>query len=72
MKINIFRQEEGDRFYITFAYDENQGTGFAFTLSTEDLKTLGEKISAEIQEMNKPKEEMVWNPRSQRHEIKRK
>ena len=70
MKINIYKQDEGDRFYITFSYDEKLGTGFAITLSDEDLKTLGEKISAEFKES--PKEEVVWNPRSQRHEIKRK
>lgn len=72
MKITIYRQEEGRKFLINF--DEQtpsgQGHGFAMTLDVEDVKTLNEKLSAELEDLQNSgfREEIVWNPRSQRHE----
>lgn len=73
MNIYIFRQEEGRKFYITFADRNAEGREFgsAITLDVEDFKTLGEKINAEL-EKTEEKSEVVWNPRSHRHEIIKK
>lgn len=70
MKINIYRKEEGKRFYITFDDVTIDGQGFesSLSLNVEDFKTLGEKINTELENLN-IKEEIVWNPRSRRHEI---
>ena len=76
MKINIYKQEEGERYMISFSDVTSNGQGFggSITLDVEDFKTLGEKINAELEDLQKSnfKEEVVWNPRSQRHEIIRK
>lgn len=76
MKINIYRQEEGKKFYITFSDINSNGQEFgsSITLDAEDFKTLGEKINAELEDLQKSnfKEERVWNPRSQRHEYIKK
>lgn len=76
MKINVYRKEEGKRFYITFddVTSNGQGFGSSISLDVEDFKTLGEKINAELEDLQKSnvKEERVWNPRSQRHEIVKK
>lgn len=70
MKITIYKQEEGKKFLIQF--DEQtpsgQGHGFAMTLDVEDVRTLNEMITNELEKLDAPEEEMVWNPRSQRHE----
>ena len=76
MKISIYRQEEGRKYMISFddVTSNGQGFGGSVTLDVEDFKTLGEKINAELENLQKsePKEEVVWNPRSQRHEIIKK
>jgi hypothetical protein len=76
MKINIYRQEEGRKYMISFddVTSNGQGFGGSVTLDVEDFKTLGEKINAELEDLQKSehKEERVWNPRSQRHEIIKK
>lgn len=70
MNINIFRQEEGKKFQISFSDVNSNGQEFggSIILDVEDVKTLNEMISKELQEMDNPKEEIVWNPKSQRHE----
>jgi len=76
MKITIYKQKEGEKFLISFSDVTSNGQEFggSFTLGIEDFKTLGEKINAELENLDKsePKEEVVWNPRSQRHEIIKK
>lgn len=72
MKVNIYRKEEDKRFYITFDDVTIDGQGFesSLSLNVEDFKTLGEKINTELENLNNNlKEEIVWNPKSQRHEI---
>ena len=65
MKVNIYRKEEGNRFNISIGRGENE---FQFNLTAEELETLHDKISEELKKTEKEKNEMVWNPRSQRHE----
>ena len=69
MKINIYKAEENNRFYISINRGENE---FRFNLTSEELKTLHDKISKELNKPEKEKTELVWNPRSQRHEIVKK
>ena len=69
MKINIYKAEENNRFYISIGRGENE---FRFNLTPEELKTLYDKISKELNKTEKEKVELVWNPRSQRHEIVKK
>ena len=59
MKINIYRKEEGKRFYITFdeVTDSGQGFGSSIFLDVDDFRTLGEKINTELEELNKTKRE---------------
>lgn len=59
MKINIYRKEEGKRFYITFdeVTDSGQGFGSSIFLNADDFRTLGEKINIELEELNKTKRE---------------
>lgn len=70
MKINIFRQEEGKKFQISFSDVNGNGQEFggSIIMDVEDVKMLNEMISKELQDLNKPEEEIVWNPKSQRHE----
>lgn len=76
MKISIYKQEEGEKYMISFddVTSNGQGFGGSITLDVEDFKTLGEKINAELEDLQKsePKTEVVWNPRSQRHETVKK
>lgn len=77
MKINIFRQEEGEKFYITFADRNTEGREFgsAITLDMEDAVKLNEMLTSELKSLDKSemeKTEVVWNPRSHRHEIVKK
>ena len=65
MKVNIYRKEEGNRFNISIGRGENE---FQFNLTAEELETLHDKISEELKKTEKEKNEMVWNPRSHRHE----
>lgn len=69
MKINIYKVEENNRFYISIGRGENE---FRFNLTPEELETLHDKISEELKKTEKEKNEMVWNPRSQRHETVKK
>ena len=69
MKINIYKVEENNRFYISIGRGENE---FRFNLTSEELKTLHDKILKELNKPEKEKVEMVWNPRSQRHEVVKK
>lgn len=69
--INIFKQvDNGLKYQINF--DDKTGSGqsfgFSITLSVEDMRLLGKLISEELEDLGKPEEEVVWNPRSQRHE----
>ena len=59
MKINIYRKEDGKRFYITFdeVTDSGHGFGSSISLDADDFRTLGEKINTELEELNKTKRE---------------
>ena len=65
MKVNIYRKEEGNRFNISIGRGEDE---FQFNLTPEELEILHDKISEELKKTEKEKNEMVWNPRSHRHE----
>lgn len=69
MKINIYKVEENNRFYISIGRGENE---FRFNLTSEELKTLHDKISEELKKTEEKNAELVWNPRSQRHETVKK
>ena len=69
MKVNIYRKEGSNRFYISISRGENE---FQFNLTAEELETLHDKISKELEKTEKENNEMVWNPRSQRHETVKK
>lgn len=64
--INIYRLEEDDRFNISIYRGED---GFEFNLTLEELETLYDEISRELEKIEKEEAKRVWNPRSQRHEI---
>lgn len=64
MKANIYKAKN-NRFYISISRGEDE---FQFNLTAEELETLHDKISEEFKKTEKDKNEMVWNPRSQRHE----
>lgn len=71
MNITIFTQEDGHKFQIIFVDDKNQDYGFGITLNVEDVRNLNEKLSAELNDLDSKsnfKEEVIWNPRSKRHE----
>ena len=55
-----------DQFMISLGFDDGHQIGM--TLDVNDVKTLNEMITKELQNLNQPKEEIVWNPKSQRHE----
>ena len=65
MKINIYKAEENNRFYISISRGEDE---FQFNLTPEELETLYDEISKELEKTEENKTEVVWNPRSQRHE----
>ena len=67
--IHVYKLEENNRFYISIIRGED---GFRFNLTPEELKDLYDKISEELKKTEEEKTEVVWNPRSQRHEIRRK
>ena len=69
MKVNIYRKEGSNRFYISIGRGENE---FQFNLTVEELETLHNKISKELEKIEENKTEVVWNPRSQRHETVKK
>ena len=69
MKVNIYRKEGSNRFYISISRGEDE---FQFNLTPEELETLYDKISKELEKTEKKNNEMVWNPRSQRHETVKK
>ena len=69
MKVNIYRKEGSNRFYISIGSGEDE---FQFNLTPEELETLHDKISKELKKTEKESNEVVWNPRSQRHETVKK
>ena len=69
MKINIYKVEENNRFYISIGRGEDE---FQFNLTPEELEILHDKISKELKNTEEKKTELVWNPRSQRHETVKK
>ena len=68
MKANIYKAKS-NRFYISISRGKDE---FQFNLTTEELETLHDKISEELKKTEKENNEMVWNPRSQRHETVKK
>ena len=68
MKANIYKAKN-NRFYISISRGENE---FQFNLTPEELETLHDKISKELEKTEKESNEVVWNPRSQRHETVKK
>ena len=69
MEINIYKVEDSNRFNISISRGED---GFQFNLTIDELKTLHNEISKELENIKKEKNVVVWNPRSQRHEIVKK
>ena len=69
MKIDIYKVGENNRFYISISRGEDE---FQFNLTPEELEILNDKISEELKKTEEKKGEMVWNPRSQRHETVKK
>ena len=69
MKIDIYKVGENNRFYISISRGEDE---FQFNLTPEELETLYDEISKELEKTEKESNEMVWNPRSQRHETVKK
>lgn len=72
MNITILKQVD-NKFYIGIGRDNGDRVNvFGFDMTLEELKMLEEKISQELKKEEEEKPEVVWNPRSRRHEIKRK
>ena len=69
MKIDIYKVGENNRFYISISRGEDE---FQFNLTVEELETLHDEISKELKKTEKESNEVVWNPRSQRHETVKK
>ena len=65
MKIDIYKVGENNRFDISSSRGEDE---FRFNLTAEELETLYDEISKELEKTEENKTEVVWNPRSQRHE----
>ena len=69
MEINIYKVEDSNRFNISISRGEDE---FQFNLTIDELKTLQNEISKELEKIKKEKNVVVWNPRSRRHEIVKK
>ena len=69
MKIDIYKVGENNRFYISISRGEDE---FQFNLTAEELETLHDEISKKLEKTEENKTEVVWNPRSQRHETIKK
>ena len=69
MEINIYRKEGSNRFNISIGRGEDE---FQFNLTPEELETLHDEISKKLEKTEENKTEVVWNPRSQRHETVKK
>lgn len=69
MEINIYKVEDSNRFNISISRGEDE---FQFNLTIDELKTLHNEISKELEKIKKEKNVVVWNPRSRRHEIVKK
>ena len=69
MKIDIYKVGENNRFYISISRGEDE---FQFNLTAEELETLHDEISKELKKTEEENNEMVWNPRSHRHETVKK
>ena len=50
MKITILKFDNGKRYCITFIHEGDQEHGCGITLQPEELKELGDKIAAEVEE----------------------
>ena len=73
MKVKVYKAENGANYHIGFTCDYNPDTASAMEVSCDEetLRDIYQQLG-EIFAENETKEEMVWNPRSQRHEIVRK
>ena len=69
MEINIYKVEDSNRFNISISRGEDE---FQFNLTIDELKTLHNEISKELEKIKKEKNVVVWNPRSRRHEVVKK
>ena len=69
MEINIYKVEDSNRFNISISRGEDE---FQFNLTIDELKTLHNEITKELEKIKKEKNVVVWNPRSRRHEIVKK
>ena len=69
MKVNIYKKEGSNRFNISIGREEDE---FQFNLTPEELETLHDKISKELEKTEEKEAELVWNPRSHRHETVKK
>ena len=69
MEINIYKVEDSNRFNISISRGEDE---FQFNLTIDELKTLHDEISKELEKIKKEENVIVWNPRSRRHEIVKK
>lgn len=69
MEINIYKVEDSNRFNISISRGEDE---FQFNLTIDELKTLHNEISKELEKVKKEKNVVVWNPRSRRHEVVKK
>ena len=69
MEINIYKVEDSNRFNISISRGEDE---FQFNLTIDELKTLHNEISKELEKTKKEKNVVVWNPRSRRHEVVKK
>ena len=69
MEINIYKVEDSNRFNISISRGEDE---FQFNLTIDELKTLHNEISKELEKIKKEKNVVVWYPRSRRHEIVKK
>lgn len=70
MKLNVI--SNNGRYQISGNYDDvPQPNEWSVTIPSLDLlKELREKIDQVIADEEKPDTEVVWNPRSQRHETR--
>lgn len=70
MKIDVYKNEDEAKFYISFLYDENPGqeSSAEFSCGLNDLKILNEKITNVLKSVEVKESKVIWNPRSQRHE----
>ena len=75
MKVKVYKSETGSDYHICFTcgYDLNTISAMVMDISCDEetLKNLHQQLG-EIIPKKEVKEEIVWNPRSKRHEVVRK